>query len=74
MYAMGKKGSVEQERRERDLIRESVRLRGASPEKLTKALDNLNEYVVKSTVISIKSKNPGISDERLSQELRKAFA
>lgn len=63
-----------QEARDRDLVREAVRLRGASPEKLVKALDDLNGYIIGSVTIGIKSRKPSITDRGLSRELRRAFA
>ena len=64
----------EAERRDRDLVREAVRLRGVPPDKLARAMDDLNSYVLKSAVIGIKARNPGITKSQLSIEIKKAFA
>jgi hypothetical protein len=38
----------EQECRDQDLMREAARLRGVSPDKLSRDLDRLNSYIIAS--------------------------
>ena len=58
----------------KDLAGESLRLRDVSPDKLAKSMDDLNSYVLKSTIAGIKMRNPGMPKSQLSAEIRKAFA
>ena len=61
------------ERRERDIVVESVRLRAVNPDKLGRALDDLNSYVLRSAVAGMRLRNPRITERQLAHEIRKAF-
>ncbi len=62
------------ELRERDVVREAIRLRTASPEKLAMALNDLNSYVISAAIAGIRLRNPGIKRAQLRKELKGIFA
>ncbi len=71
--AVRKAAFGQRELRERDVIREAMRLRGASPDKLARSVDDLNAYVIGSATAGIKMRNPGMTKVELSAELRRTF-